>query len=140
MVWNCPICNKSFRNKNQEHSCEVVPVEMHLRNKAPHVHAIYYRILEHIDTFGPFTLNPVKTVVQVKNGATFLSIKPKRESVQLEFQMSDPVAHPRIEKSFQISRNRVLHFLELRHPDEVDDVLISWLRKAYILTAHGRSQ
>jgi len=110
-----------------------------LRNKEPHVQTIYNRLLEHIDTFGPFTLNPVKTAVQVKNGATFLSIKLRRVSVQLEFQMKDSVAHPRIDKSFQISRNRVLHFLEIHHPDEVDELLISWIRQAYILTAHDRN-
>jgi hypothetical protein len=133
MTWICPNCKKEFRNKNQVHSCAKVDLKDHLKNKSPQVIATFDKLMRGLDKFGEITINPVKTSVQVKAGATFLSIKPKKEYTEIEFQLSEEVDKFPVYKNIRISKNRVLHFAVLKSPQEVNTQLISWLKKSHEL-------
>ncbi|NIO48435.1 MAG: hypothetical protein GTN73_03200 [Candidatus Aminicenantes bacterium] len=135
MTWTCPNCKKEFRNKNQVHSCAKVDLEDHLKNKSPQVIATFDKLMRELGKFGEITLNPVITSVQVRAGATFLSVKPKKECMEIEFQLSDEVNKLPIYKNIRISRNRVLHFAILKGPQEVNTQLINWLKKSYELVS-----
>ena len=73
MPWICPNCKKEFKNPNQEHSCARVPIGDHFRNKPGKIRMIYDRIMQEVNRFGPYTVNPVKSSIQIKTGATFLA-------------------------------------------------------------------
>jgi len=133
MPWTCPKCKKEFRNKNQVHSCAKVDLRDHLKNKSPQVIATVDKLMRELGKFGEITINPVKTSVQVKAGATFLSIKPKKEYTEIEFQLSEEVDKFPVYKNIRISKNRVLHFAVLKSPQEVNIQLVSWLKKSYEL-------
>ena len=133
MTWTCPNCKKEFRNKNQVHSCAKVDLEDHLKNKSPQVIATFDKLMRELGKFGEVTFNPVKTSVQVRVGATFLSIKPKKEYMEIEFQLGDEVDEFPIYKNIRISKNRVLHFAILKSPQEVNTHLINWLKKSHEL-------
>ncbi len=133
MTWICPICKKEFRNKNQLHSCAKVDLEDHLKNKLPQVIATFDKLMRELEKFGEITLDPVKTSVQVKAGATFLSVKPKKECIEIEFQLGEKIDKFPVYKNIRISKNRVLHFAVLKGPQEVTTRLVSWLKKSHEL-------
>lgn len=133
MSWKCPKCGKAFRNTNQAHSCYVVTVDDHLKNKSAEVQAIVEKLLNAVAKFGDVTLNPVKSSIQVKAGATFLSIKPKKESVEIEFQLDEEIVQYPIYKYFRVSKNRVLHFASLEKKSDINKTLLSLLKKSYVL-------
>ena len=91
MSWICPECGKLFRNRNQWHSCFTLNLEDHLRNKPETIRNVVLDLISEVELFGPIELNPVKSVIQVKAGATFLSIKPKKDFVELEFQLGEEI-------------------------------------------------
>ncbi len=133
MTWICPNCKKEFRNKNQAHSCARVEVEAHLLNKSLQVRAAFDKLMKELRKFGEITLNPVKTSIQVKAVSTFLSIRPKKTKIEIEFQLGSEVNATPVYKNFRISRNRVLHFAVLNGPEDVNASLMSLLRKSYDL-------
>ena len=133
MSWTCPECGKSFRNKNQWHSCYKLQLDDHLHHKSPEIKKVVNRLILEIKTFGNIEINPVKSAIQVKAGATFLSIKPKNEYVDLEFQLGEEVDEFPIHKTIRISGNRVLHFLSLQSIEEINEQLIQWLKSSYHL-------
>lgn len=135
MTWTCPICSKEFRNKNQEHSCARVPVDDHFRNKPVEIRLIYDRLMQEVMRFGDISMNPVKTSIQIKAGATFLSVRPKRDRLEIEFQLGRQIARLPVTKSFDISRNRVLHTAILDSFEQVNQELTEWLREAYELVS-----
>lgn len=138
MTWTCPNCKKEFRNKNQAHSCAKVDLKDHLKNKSPQVIATFDKLMRELKKLGEITLNPVKTSVQVKAGATFLSIKLKKEYTEIEFQLGEEVDKLPIYKNIRISKNRVLHFAVLKNPQDVNTQLVSWLKKSYELVNKQR--
>jgi hypothetical protein len=110
-----------------------VDAEEHLRGKSPQVRATYDKLIGVLRELGDITLNPVKTSIQVRRDATFLSIKPKKDHIEMEFQLGREVDEFPIYKAIRVSGNRVVHFAVLEGPDEVDDRLIGWLRESYDL-------
>ncbi len=133
MSWKCPKCNKTFRNTNQAHSCCVVSIDEHLKNKSADVQAMVERLLNAVTKFGKVTLNPVKSSIQVKAGATFLSIKPKKETVEIEFQLDEEINQLPVYKYFRVSNNRVLSFAKLEKKSDIDKSLLGLLKKSYLL-------
>jgi hypothetical protein len=135
MTWKCPQCGKEFRNTNQSHSCNSVDVDVHFKNKSPQVHEIYDKLIMQVKKFGKITFNPVKTSIQLKANSTFLSIKPKRDSIEIEFQLDHEVDEFPIYKNFRISKNRVLHFAVLESTKDIKPSLIRWLKQSYKLAS-----
>ena len=135
MTWTCPVCNKEFRNKNQEHSCARVPVDDHFRNKPVEIRMIYDRLMQEVLRFGDISVNPVKTSIQVKAGATFLSIRPKRDRVEIEFQLGREITKLPVTKLVNISKNRVLHFAVIESFEQVNQELTQWLKESYELVS-----
>ena len=133
MTWICPECKKEFRNKNQAHSCARVDLEDHLKNKSPQVKVTFDKLMRELRKFGEITLDPVKTSIQVKTISTFLSIRPKKMSIEIEFQLGSEVKEPPVYKNFRISKNRVLHFAVLKSPEDVNVKLMNLLKKSYEL-------
>lgn len=89
--------------------------------------------MQELNKIGRVTLDPVKTSVQVKGISTFLSIKPKKDYMEIEFQLGNEVSESPIYKSFRISSNRVLHFAVLKNPKDVNAKLMNLLKKSYEL-------
>lgn len=135
MTWKCPECGKSFRNPNQEHSCARLTVEEHLRNRSGAVRMIFDRLMMEAHRFGDITVNPVKTSIKVKAGATFLSIMLKKDRVDVEFFLDREVSKPPIVKSFRVSGRRVLHCATLENFAAVNQELVGWLKESYELVA-----
>ena len=131
--WICPECGKSFKNKNQWHSCYTLSLEDHIRNRPQKIQKLVHKLISIVRSFGPVELNPVKSVIQVKAGATFLSIKPKNEYIELEFQTGKEIDEFPVHRSVRISGNRFLHFLYLQAIKDIDQQIISWLKESYLL-------
>lgn len=135
--WICPECGKSFKNKNQWHSCYTLRLEDHIRNRPKNIQKLVHKLISIVRSFGPVELNPVKSVIQVKAGATFLSIKPKNEYIELEFQTGKKIDEFPVHRSVRISGNRVLHFLYLQAIKDIDQQIISWLKESYMLVSQS---
>lgn len=133
MTWICPNCKKEFKNKNQVHSCARVDLKEHIKNKSPQVKTTFDKLMRNLGKLGKITVNPVKTSIQVKATATFLSIKSKKDHMEIEFQLGNEVDEFPVYKNIRISKNRVLHFAILKSPQEVNAKLMNWLKKSYEL-------
>ncbi|RUT73029.1 DUF5655 domain-containing protein [Ancylomarina longa] len=73
----------------------------------------------------------LKTCIQFKIGATFLSIYPKKDQLELEYQLQREDDQFPVFKCIRISKNRVLHKLVIGEIHEIDNQLKNWLSEAY---------
>ena len=133
MPWTCPECGKSFRNTNQWHSCYIIDIEIHLRNKSAIIKDLYHRLESIINKFGTIEINPIKTAIQFRSGATFLTVRIRPQFLELEFQLDREVDLFPVHKKVKISGKRTLHFVYIQDPADVNDQLISWLNESYLL-------
>lgn len=117
----------------QWHSCSLVDVEEHFINKAPIIKAAFEKLMQKVESFGDITVNPVKSSIQVKTGATFLGVKPKKDSMEIEFFLSYELKDDIVNKILVMSKNRIVHYVTVHTPANINAELISLIRKSYKL-------
>lgn len=133
MSWKCPDCKKTFKNKNQWHSCVKYTVADHFEGKDPSLKAAYDIVEAHVKSLGKYDVNPVKSCILLKTDTNFLEIKLTRKAMSVSFSLDHPEDEFPVVKVLHYSKNRYLHTVKLDHPDEVDRQLLDWISEAYAL-------
>jgi hypothetical protein len=129
----CPKCGKKFKHANQSHSCARIDIAEHFKNKSPRVRATFDRLMGELNKLGNTTVNPVKSSIQVKGKTTFLSIKPTRDYLDIEFLLDDNVDEFPVYKTFRYSKTRIAHFAVLESPRGVTRKLMKLLTRSHML-------
>jgi len=71
IYWECPNCHRQFKNRNQDHSCMVQPLEAHFLGKPEVLEEIVHKILEEFQAFGEVRVASVKNAILVADESTF---------------------------------------------------------------------
>jgi len=131
MTWICPECNRTFKNKNQDHSCVIKSIDDHFLNKPQIIKHVYDVLIHRIQDFGKMKIVAVVNAIICSSKSTFLVIKPKKNWIDIEFLLNEPIEEFPIHKTVKASNKRFAHFIRIGIPDEIDDQLISWLKRSY---------
>nr|WP_321316855.1 DUF5655 domain-containing protein [Labilibaculum sp.] len=131
MTYICPTCKRSLSGPNQYHSCLISDKETHLQKMSPAISELFEILLSYMLTFKNLKIIYLKTCVQFKIGATFLSVYTKKNHLILEFQLQREEDQFPIYLCKRISKNRVLHRLAIGELSEFDQQLKNWLQEAY---------
>lgn len=130
-MWTCKICNRTFINTNQDHSCLLVNLESHFYNKQQRVIDTFEKIKNEVLLFEDVQLNSVKNAILFRAKSTFLAIKPKKNFLDIEFILDEKVEEFPIYKTVQASKFKWAHFMRIGSPEDVDEQLIGWIGRAY---------
>lgn len=133
MSWECPQCGKSFRNTNQYHSCYITSLDDHLKNKPEEIILLFNKIHTYITGFGNIECNPVKSSIAYKCGANFVSLKIKKDRIEMDFQSAAGTSDKLIVKSVKISGTRYLHFAVLNNLKDFNSVIKNCILQSYKL-------
>jgi hypothetical protein len=106
----------------------------HFENKDPVVKSIYERILNETRKFGIVTEEPKKTSIHLVNKSAFAGVITRKNALILNIKSASPIKHARITKTEQLSASRFHQEVKLTSPDEVDPVLVGWLKEAYAIS------
>lgn len=109
-------------------------VPQHFDNKDPAVKSIYDRILKESRKFGAVTEEPKKTSIHLVNKSAFAGVVTRKSALILNIKSAAPIRHARIAKSEKLSASRFHQEVKLTSPDEVDSVLVGWLKEAYAIS------
>lgn len=110
-------------------------VSQHFENKDPIVKSIYERILQKSRKFGRVIEEPKKTSIHLVNKSAFAGVTTRKNALILNIKSAAPIKHARITKSEQLSASRFHQEVKLTSPDEVDSLLIGWLKDAYEISS-----
>jgi predicted transport protein len=131
MTYICPDCKRSLLGPNQYHSCYITDKEAHLQKMSSDISELFEALLSYLITFENIEIIYLKTCIQFKIGATFVSVYTKKNHLELEFQLLREEDQFPIYLCKRISRNRVLHRLAIGELSELDPQLKDWLKEAY---------
>lgn len=109
-------------------------VSDHFAGKEPAVEAIYKRVLAESHKFGQVVEEPKKTSIHLVNKSAFAGVVTRKTALILNIKSAAPIRHARIAKSEQVSASRFHQEVKLTSPDDVDPVLIGWLKEAYAIS------
>jgi hypothetical protein len=110
-------------------------VSQHFEGRDPIVKTIYDRVLSESRKFGSVIEEPKKTSIHLVNKSAFAGVVTRKNALILNLKSAAPIKHKRISKTEQISAGRFHQEIKLTAPDEVDSLLVDWLKEAYLLSA-----
>ena len=131
MPYTCPTCKRVLSGPNQYHSCFITDKETHLNKMNSEIEALYESLLSHLQSFSGIEIIYLKTCIQFNIGATYLSVYPKKDRLDLEFQLTREEDQFPIYICKRISKNRVLHRIAIAEIADFDQQLRNWLLEAY---------
>ncbi|MBI3466325.1 MAG: hypothetical protein HY000_25215 [Planctomycetes bacterium] len=132
--WKCPNCGRAFAKNNQWHSCEVHTVEDHFRGKPPVLKKTFDRLVARLGELGPLRVDAVKSTIHFfASKFCFGGVYVRKDHVRLSFLCEDAIQDTRIVRTLRVGPRRVGHRVKLTSPSDVNERLMSWLRKSYKL-------
>ncbi|MGQ0839376.1 DUF5655 domain-containing protein [Actinokineospora sp.] len=132
-MWVCPECDRRFGRAGQTHECApALSVDAYFATGPPFERPVFDAVRAHLDSVGPMHVEPVSVGIFFKRASMFVELRPKTRWVACGMVLPAGVDHPRIARRLTASANRVYNVVNLRTPDEVDDVVRGWLTEAYL--------
>lgn len=133
-MWTCTACGRKFKNKQQRHRCQRATVEDQLQGKPDHVIKTWEKLNASIRKLKEYHFSPIKDYIMVKHESTFLTIKPRKNYVDISFFLDQPCDEFPIFTSIHMSKNRILHGARLESPEAVNATVTGWIKASYQLT------
>ncbi|MGH3734254.1 MAG: DUF5655 domain-containing protein [Micromonosporaceae bacterium] len=130
--WVCPRCDREFGRTHQAHVC--VPgstVDESFAGRPAYQREIYQRIVADLTELGPYHADAMSVGVFLKHRRTFVEVRPKACSLNLELVLPESVEDDRVARRLPISAGRVVHTIKLTDPGQYDHQVREWLALAY---------
>ena len=132
MSWLCPTCGRVFRNKHQDHSCEVTPIEKHFVNKPSTIYHLFEILSSYMLSLSPdIRRASVKNAILFASVSNFIALKPRKQWLELEFNLKREMDLFPIHKTIKITKFKYCHFLRIDCEEDITDELLGWLKEAY---------
>ena len=110
---------------------EQYSVSGYFTGKGPTVFAIYQGLLAETRRFGPVIEQPKKTSIHLVNKSAFAGVVTRKTAILLNIKSAAPIQDARIVHAEQVSSNRFHQEVKLASPEDIDPVLLGWLKSAY---------
>lgn len=132
-MWKCPDCGKKFQKHYHWHGCLATAIENHFKDKPGKIRVLYDKLIQAVENFGKIEVIPLKSSIKISSGKTFLTIRPRKNHLLIEFILPENVEVDtyRIYTSVKISEHLRLHAAALVLPEEIDPDLIDWLQSSF---------
>jgi hypothetical protein len=135
-MWTCPNCKRSFKRKDQQHSCTLISKESLFEKRPAHLKKLYDRIVKEVRRFGEYREETVRPdVIFFKTKSSFLAVKVKKDHLDVEFFLEKLEAMPPVLKYLQTSKHRVAHLVPVDQPEDINDQLINRIKRSYQLVS-----
>ena len=111
---------------------EVWTVDDHLRGKPAVILDLYRRLIDLVESCGPFEYSVSKTAISLHGSRRgFAGAKPKNTSLDGYLDLQRVVDDPRILRSSPYTKRLFVHQFRVTAMDQLDDRFADWVREAY---------
>lgn len=133
-MWTCPTCKRTFKTKNQSHSCVMVNPDDLFMNKPQVIQDVYKELFRRCAEFCHFETDTTKSCIYFVDKQRFLVLKPKSSGLILEFILHRKEDIFPVINTFEIGKNRFVHRLKLDTLIDINDQVLGWIKDAHLLT------
>lgn len=111
----------------------VYTTRQHFENRAPAVKATYTEILKAARRLGPVNEEAKKTSIHLVRNTAFAGVTTRKTALILTLKSDSDLQSSRITRRERVSANRWHLEVRLEAPEQVDQELVTWLKRAYDL-------
>jgi len=96
---------------------------------------VYEAIVTYLRGLGPLHVDAVKVGVFLYHDGKLAEVRPMARAVKLLLVLPYALDSARVGRRETLSADRIMHYIRLTGPSDVDDQLKHWLADAYELAA-----
>jgi hypothetical protein len=89
------------------------------------------RLRETVVSFGDQRIYASHRSIMFSRKACYFFVRPKRRALEVCVFLGRAVKAPQVRRVEKASRSKLVHFIDIRHRDEVEPPVTDWLREAY---------
>jgi hypothetical protein len=130
-MWTCSKCSREFKKTDQPHSCKIVPLEDHFKNKEKAKEIFDHLVKRVEDSVGKVKLISLPCCIHLFGTYDFLAALPKKNSLEVRIGLNRELDSPRVTQSVPTSAKGVKYCFEISSEKEIDDEFVGWLKESY---------
>jgi hypothetical protein len=132
---------KQWVDEGEAHDCWTTTETALTADLTEDLREAWERLRETVGEFGDQRIYASHHSIMFSRKSCYFFVRPKRNFLEVCVFLGRPVKAPQIRRVDQSSKSKFVHFVHVRHRDEVEPPLTDWLREAYelpdVLAAQG---
>ena len=122
---------KQWVEEGEAHDCWTTTEGALTQDLSEDLRDAWERLRETAAGFGEQRIYASHKSIMFSRKACYFFVRPKKNSLEVCIFLRRTVKSPRIRRADAASSSKIVHFVDVRHRDEVEAPMTDWLREAY---------
>ena len=125
---------KQWVEEGEEHDCWTTTEAALTQDLSEDLQDAWERLRETAVTFGDQRIYASHKSVMFSRKSCYFFVRPKRSFLEVCVFLGRTLKAPQVRRVDRASKSKIVHVIQIRHRDEVEEPLTDWLREAYELS------
>jgi hypothetical protein len=125
---------KQWVEEGEEHDCWTTTEAALTKDLSEDLLNAWERLRETAVSFGDQRIYASHKSIMFSRRSCYFFVRPKRSFLELCVFLGRPLKAPQVRRVDRASKSKVVHFIHIRHRDEVEAPITDWLQEAYELS------
>ncbi len=125
---------KQWVEEGQEHDCWTTTEAALTQELTEDLRQAWERLRETAVSLGAQRIYASHHSIMFSRQSCYFFVRPKRSYLELCIFLGRELKAPQVRRVDRASKSKLVHFVQIRHRDEVEAPVTDWLREAYDLS------
>lgn len=125
---------KQWLDEGEQHDCWTTTEAALTQDLSEDLRDAWERIRETAADFGDQRIYASHKSIMFSRKSCYFFVRPKKSFLEVCVFLGRPLKAPQVRRVDRASKSKVVHFIHIRHRDEVESPITDWLREAYALS------
>jgi len=125
---------KQWIEEGEAHDCWTTTEAALTEDLSEDLQEAWERLRETAVSFGDQRIYASHHSIMFSRKSCYFFVRPKRNLLEVCVFLGRTVKAPQIRKVDRASKSKIVHFIHVRHRDEVESPITDWLHEAYALS------
>jgi Domain of unknown function (DUF5655) len=131
--WECYHC-KLWVDDGEPHDCWTTTEAALTDDLSEDLRDAWERLRETAVSFGDQRIYASHKSIMFSRKSCYFFVRPKRKFLEVCVFLGRTLKAPQVCRTDQASKSKIVHFIQIKHRDEVESPITDWLREAYHLS------
>ena len=125
---------KQWIAEGEEHDCWTTTEAALTQELSEDLREAWERLRETAVSFGDQRIYASHNSIMFSRKSCYFFVRPKKTFLEVCVFLGRPLKAPQVRRVDHASKSKVVHFIQIRHRDEVEPPITDWLHEAYELS------
>ena len=125
---------KQWIEEGEPHDCWTTTEAALTQDLSENLRDAWERLREAAVSFGDQRIYASHNSIMFSRKSCYFFVRPKRNFLELCVFLGRSLKAPQVRRADKASKSKIVHFIHIRHRDEVEPPITDWLQEAYELS------